>query len=53
MPTLRKTPDPWIPWQWHADQPWRDSITGQMTSYLAGFTNETAAKNYGRMKGWE
>lgn len=41
-----------IPYQWHADDPWLDPVTGQLTAYIAGFTAEAEAVEYGRRHGW-
>jgi hypothetical protein len=48
-PELRHVPTDPLPWQWHAAEAWRDEVTGEATSYLAGFSTQEAAERYGRM----
>jgi hypothetical protein len=51
-PTLHHDPRTDPPWQWRADRPWRDEITGELTAYLAGFRTVEAARRYGEMQGY-
>lgn len=52
MPRLEHLPRSSPPWQWLADQDWRDLVTGERTAYLAGFASREAAEKYGVRAGY-